>query len=145
MYLSLGISFSCSFITVSALFCCEFFKTSVILSAILLLIKSPVASALLNYSFWRSFKCIYCRLLAWSSNFWLYLPLNPKTAGGGGVGVWGDLLTNPCGFLKNVFSKERVNPWLFASFNIIINTSFLKISLTFLKSFRRYEELLCEY
>ena len=45
--LSLGISLSCSFVTVSELFCCEFFETFVILSAILLPIKSPVASAVI--------------------------------------------------------------------------------------------------
>ena len=44
-YLSLGISLSCSFVTVSELFCCEFCETFVILSAILLPIRSPVASA----------------------------------------------------------------------------------------------------
>ena len=52
----------------------------------------------------------------------------------------------PCGFLKNVSSKERVKPWLFVTFNIIIiSHTFLKISLNFLKLFRRYEELLCQY
>ena len=46
-------------------------------------------------------------------------------------------LTHPCVFSKNVFSKERVKLCsLFVTFNIII---FLKSSLTFLKSFRRYE------
>ena len=44
-YLSLGISLSCSFVTVSELFCCEFCETFVILSAILLPIRLPVASA----------------------------------------------------------------------------------------------------
>ena len=45
MYLSLGISLSCLFVTVSELFCCEFFDTLVILLAVLLPIKSPVDSA----------------------------------------------------------------------------------------------------
>ena len=53
MYLSLGISLAFSFVTVSELFCCEFFENFVILplydlataSAILLPIESPVASA----------------------------------------------------------------------------------------------------
>ena len=45
MYLSLEISLSCSFVTVSELFCSKIFETFVILSAILLQIKSPVASA----------------------------------------------------------------------------------------------------
>ena len=44
IYLSLGISLSFSFVTVSELFCCEFFETFVILLAILLPIKSQVAS-----------------------------------------------------------------------------------------------------
>ena len=46
------------------------FETLVILSAILLPIKSPVAS------FWRSFYCIYCRFfLALSRSFWRYFLL----------------------------------------------------------------------
>ena len=45
MYLSLGISLSCSFVIVSELFCCEFYEISLNLLAILLLMKSPVASA----------------------------------------------------------------------------------------------------
>ena len=43
-YLSLGISLSCSFVTLSEVVYCEFFKTFVILLAILLTVKSPVAS-----------------------------------------------------------------------------------------------------
>ena len=46
IYLSLGFSLSCSFVTSSELFCGKVFETFVILSAILLQIKSPVASAL---------------------------------------------------------------------------------------------------
>ena len=45
IYLSSGISLSFLFVIVSKLFCCEFFEISVILSAILLPTKSPVASA----------------------------------------------------------------------------------------------------
>ena len=45
IYLSLGISLSFSFLIVSKLFCCESFETFVILLSILLLIKSPIASA----------------------------------------------------------------------------------------------------
>ena len=45
MYLSLGISLSCSFVIVSELFCCEFYEIPLNLLAILLLMKSPVASA----------------------------------------------------------------------------------------------------
>ena len=41
VYLCLGISLSCSFVTVSGLFCCEVFETFLILLAILLPIKSP--------------------------------------------------------------------------------------------------------
>ena len=43
IYLSLGISLSCSFVTISELFCCEVFEAFVILSAISLPIKSTVA------------------------------------------------------------------------------------------------------
>ena len=45
LYLSLGISLSSPFVIVSELFCDELLQTSVILLAILLLIKQPVASA----------------------------------------------------------------------------------------------------
>ena len=45
IYLSLGISLSCSFLIVSELFCCDFFESFVILSEILLQLESPVASA----------------------------------------------------------------------------------------------------
>ena len=45
IYLSLGISLSCSFVTVSELFCCKVFEIFVIRSGILLPIKLPVVSA----------------------------------------------------------------------------------------------------
>ena len=51
IYLSLGISLSCLFVTVSELFCCKFSETFVILLAILLPIKSPVASAIFELLF----------------------------------------------------------------------------------------------
>ena len=45
------------------IFFCKFFEMLVILSADLLPIKSPVASAFFkNYSFWWRFKCIFFRL-----------------------------------------------------------------------------------
>ena len=46
--LSLGVFLPCSFVTVSELLCCEFFEAFVILTAILLPIKSPVASAVFS-------------------------------------------------------------------------------------------------
>ena len=45
IYISLGISLSCSFVTVFELFCCELFKTFIVLLANLLPIKLPVTSA----------------------------------------------------------------------------------------------------
>ena len=45
MYISLGISLSCSFVTISELFCFEFFENFVTLFALLLPIKSPIAAA----------------------------------------------------------------------------------------------------
>ena len=44
IYHSLGISLSCSFVTISELFGCEFFETFVILLVVLLPIKLPVDS-----------------------------------------------------------------------------------------------------
>ena len=49
-YLSMGISLSGSIVTVSKLSSCEFFETFIILSAILLPIKSPFASAVFGMS-----------------------------------------------------------------------------------------------
>ena len=49
--LYLSISLSCSSVAVSKLFCCEVFETFVILSAILLPIKSPAVYA----TFWIAF------------------------------------------------------------------------------------------
>ena len=64
LYLSLGIFLSFSFtLSSSEFFCCKFFENFEILLAMLLPIKSAVASAFfLNYYFWSSFKCICCRL-----------------------------------------------------------------------------------
>ena len=63
-YLSLGISFSSSLLTVSDLFCCKFFETFVILLAILLTIKPAVASAV----FWIAlFEAV---LYASAADFW---------------------------------------------------------------------------
>ena len=45
---------------------------------------------------------------------------NPKTAGGYG----GQFDPLPCGFSKNVSSKERVKPCLFVTFNIITSHIF---------------------
>ena len=42
-------------------------------------------------------------------------------AGGIGGGV---SLTALCGFPKNVSSKERIKPWFFVTFNIIISHIF---------------------
>ena len=44
--------------------------------------------------------------------------LNPKTAGGGGQ------FDSPCGFSKNLSSKERVKPWCFVTFNVILRHIF---------------------
>ena len=54
IYLPLGISLSCSFVTVSELYYCEFFKTFVILSGILLPIKSSVDSAVFRIALFKA-------------------------------------------------------------------------------------------
>ena len=81
VYLSLAFSppssiFSSSFVTTSEIFCGKDFKTFVILSAILLPIKSPVASAV----FWIVLsEAVFCvpaaDCLTWSISFLLYLPV----------------------------------------------------------------------
>ena len=63
IFLSLGIFLSCSFVTVSELSCCELSETFVILLAILLPIKSPVASAVFRITFFEivlSASAAYC-------------------------------------------------------------------------------------
>ena len=75
MCICLGVSFPFSFVNVSELFCGEFLETFVILSAILLPIKSAVPSAV----FWITlFKVVLSASLAdylpLSRSFWLYLP-----------------------------------------------------------------------
>ena len=50
----------------------------------------------------------------------MFICINPKTAGGGGV----NLIPTPCGFSKNVSSKEREKPWFFVTFNIILRQIF---------------------
>ena len=75
IYPSLGISLSCSFVTVSELFYGEFFETFAILLIILLPIKSPVASA----GFWMTvfeevLSASVAHGFAWSRGFWVYLP-----------------------------------------------------------------------
>ena len=50
--------------------------------------------------------------------------LNPKTAEGGG-GVEVNLTPHPhCGFSKIVSSKQKVKPWFFVTFKIIIRHIF---------------------
>ena len=77
IFISLAISiFSNSFIATSELFCGEFFETFVILSAVLLPIKSSVAYAI----FWIAFlRAVLTNSLAdcyqWFRSFWLNLVL----------------------------------------------------------------------
>ena len=48
-------------------------------------------------------------------------------AGGGGV----KLTPSPCGFSKNVSFKEKVEPWFFVTFNIILRHIFPKNFIEF--------------
>ena len=68
--------FAFSFAVGSRLFFHEVIRTFIILSAILLPIKSPVASAVFfNYSFVSIFSVSVPDRLAWSKRFWLYIVL----------------------------------------------------------------------
>ena len=74
--ISWSISLSCSFVTVPELFRRKLLETLVVLSAISLSIKSPVAFAV----FWIAlFEAIWngsvTDFLAWSRSSWLYLTL----------------------------------------------------------------------
>ena len=71
VYLSIGISLSCSFVIVSELFCSELLETFVILSTILLPIKSPVASAVFWITFFEAVLIAsQADSLAWSRRLW---------------------------------------------------------------------------
>ena len=72
IYLSLAISISCSFAIVSELICGKVFEIFVILSAILLPVKSPVAPAVTLFEVVLSPCVLDC--LVWLRSLWLYLP-----------------------------------------------------------------------
>ena len=75
IYIFFRYFFSCStcsilFLTVTELFCGEFAETFIILSAILLLIKSPVTCGVLWIALLEAFlKTSVADCLAWSKNF----------------------------------------------------------------------------
>ena len=67
--------FSSSFLTVSELFC-EVLEAFEIFYAILLLIKSPVASTVFIIALFEAvLSASVANCSAWSRSFWLYLPL----------------------------------------------------------------------
>ena len=66
--------------------------------------------------------------------FWYHF--NPKTVGGGGEkgeggGPFVAAPPPPCGFSKNVSSKERVKLWFFLTFNTILRHTFLENFIEF--------------
>ena len=78
-FLSFGIflsspTFPGSFVTVSELFCGHVLETFMILLAILLPVRSPVASASIDLSE-ANLSASVANCLAWSRRFWLYLLL----------------------------------------------------------------------
>ena len=76
IYLSLGISLSFSFVTISELLYCEVFENFVISLAIFLPMKSPVAFAILWMALFEEvLSTSVVDFLAWSRIFSLYLPL----------------------------------------------------------------------
>ena len=68
---------------------------------------------------------------------------NPKTAGGRGQ------FDPPCGFLKNVFFKERVKPWFFVTFNFIVRyiypENFIEFAQVVQKIWRNYMSILANF
>ena len=64
--------------------------------------------------------------------------LNPETAWGGRVN-----LTTPVIFRKEYLLKRGRNLGFLRLLILSLDTSFLKISLNFLKSFKRFVEILC--
>ena len=72
IYLSSGISLSCSFVTISKLFRYEFFEALIILSAI----KLPFASVDFSFSLFQAvLNASVSDCLASWRRFWLYLPI----------------------------------------------------------------------
>ena len=73
--------------------------------------------------------CIQCACMALFAISYLTLTLKRMGRGGEEGSI---LPPPPCGFLKNVSSKERVKPWSFFTFNIIIRhiypENFIEIS-----------------
>ena len=64
--------------------------------------------------------------------------LTLKWLGVDGKEGWGAVnLTSPCGFLKTVSSKERVKPWFFVTFNIIIGHIFPENFFEILQVFQK--------
>ena len=53
----------------------------------------------------------------------------PREGGGGGGSIWSPL----CDFSKNVSPKDRVEPWLFVTFNIILKDIFPENFIEFLQ------------
>ena len=75
-YLSLGISLSCSFVTVFELFCCKFFGNPVILLTILLPIELRVTSPVFRITLFKEvLNASVANCLVRSRIFSLYLPL----------------------------------------------------------------------
>ena len=70
------------------------------------------------------------------------IQINPKTAGGRRRV---SLTSTPVVFRKTCLLKRGWNPGFLWLLILLYGTSFLKISLNFLKSFRSYEEFLCLY
>ena len=56
-----------------------------------------------------------------------------------------ELALHPCRFSKNFFSRETMKPCFLVTFSINMRYIFLKNSLKFLKSFRRYKGSLLQY
>ena len=50
-----------------------------------------------------------------------------------------------CGFSKNVFSRERVKPPFFVTFDINKSQDFFENFIEIHKSLRRYEDFFCQY
>ena len=98
----------------------DFFKTLVILSSILLPIKSLVVSAVFWINlFEASFYCIHCRFLALSRSFWPYLLLK---------------------FLPMFFAKDKIHILLHIFYLWVqLNISFLYSGIALDKiAFSRY-------
>ena len=96
-------------------------ESSVFLYFVFQFSRTPLSARSANGCFWRLRAGVSFRKV---SGFY-FNPNLPRGRKGGCGG--GGQIDPSYGFLKNVFSKERVKPWFFVNFNIFLKHIFPEI------------------